>query len=197
MAPTRRALDQESGIMNSIFRRPMTGTAAAALLLVFAACGTESAPAANSLSGGGGPAAVASAPAPGGTAVSIAEVPDEVISVYMSPTCGCCGKWVEHLRNAGFQVAVTEVDDVRPVKTRLGIAPGHWSCHTATVGDYLIEGHVPAEDIARMLTDKPQIRGIAVPDMPIGSPGMEGSWKEAYDVLALHHDGAVSVYASH
>ncbi|HLU26696.1 MAG TPA: DUF411 domain-containing protein [Longimicrobiales bacterium] len=184
-------------MQSTIFRRPIVGVSAAALVLVLAACRSEPAPAANAVPAGGEPSAVASATRAGSAALAIADVPDDVITVYMSPTCGCCGKWVEHLRNAGFQVSVTEVMDVRPVKSRYGIAPEHWSCHTATVGDYVIEGHVPAADIARMLTDKPQIRGIAVPGMPIGSPGMEGGQPEPYNVLALHQNGSVSVYASY
>jgi len=120
-----------------------------------------------------------------------------VMMVYKSPTCGCCGDWVEHVEAAGFRVAVQNMPDVTAVKTRLGVPQALWSCHTALVGDYVVEGHVPAEDIARMLTETPQITGIAVPGMPAGSPGMEvPGYSQAYDVYAFSPDSR-SVFASH
>jgi len=121
------------------------------------------------------------------------------ISLYKSPTCGCCGAWVDHLRKAKFDVAVQETADLDPVKRRAGVPAKLHSCHTAFVGDYVVEGHVPAEVIARLLVERPSIRGLAVPDMPIGSPGMEvpGEKPEPFDVLAFDRTGATSVFASY
>ncbi len=120
------------------------------------------------------------------------------VAVYKSPTCGCCGLWVEHLQTHGFPVKVSDVDNLAPIKEQAGIPPGLGSCHTARVGDYFIEGHVPAADIQRLLAEKPRARGLAVPGMPIGSPGMEqGGRVEAYDVLLVHEDGSTSVFAHH
>jgi hypothetical protein len=121
-----------------------------------------------------------------------------VVHVWKSPTCGCCTGWVDHMRRAGFQVEVEDVADVTPYKTEHGVAPEHASCHTSRVDGYTIEGHVPAEDIVRLLAERPQITGIAAPGMPIGSPGMEmGAQRDAYDVLAFTRGGATRVWASH
>lgn len=120
-----------------------------------------------------------------------------VMVVYKSPTCGCCGAWIEHVEAAGFRVAVRNMPDVVPVKTEFGVPQALWSCHTARIGDYTIEGHVPAEDILRMLETRPQIAGIAVPGMPAGSPGMEiPGYSEPYDVYAFSGDD-LTVFASH
>lgn len=130
--------------------------------------------------------------------VSVALAADPpVVQVFKSPTCGCCAAWVQHLQDNGFAVNVTEQSDMRPVKQRFGIGPQHSSCHTAVVEGYVVEGHVPAEDIARLIAQRPKIKGIVVPGMPIGSPGMEGSDPERYDVLALDENGATRVFASH
>lgn len=118
------------------------------------------------------------------------------VHVYKSPTCGCCTKWIEHLRSNGFEVEATDVADVTPVKLSNGIPEKLASCHTAFVGGYVIEGHVPAADIARLLLERPQIAGLAVPEMPIGSPGMEGPNPVRYQVLAFGATG-VSVFAEH
>ncbi|MEA1942928.1 MAG: DUF411 domain-containing protein [Pseudomonadota bacterium] len=120
-----------------------------------------------------------------------------VMMVYKSPTCGCCNAWIEHVEAAGFRVAVQNMPDVTAVKTRFGVPQALWSCHTALVGDYVVEGHVPAEDIARMLAETPQITGIAVPGMPAGSPGMEvPGYSQPYDVYAFSPAGR-EVFASH
>src|SRR5688500_16307127 len=95
------------------------------------------------------------------------------MQVYRSPTCGCCGKWVDHVKAAGFSPAVHEIEDISPVKAKGGVPGNLQSCHTALIGGYVIEGHVPADVIRQLLTDKPNITGLAVPGMPIGSPGME------------------------
>jgi len=117
------------------------------------------------------------------------------IVVYKSPTCGCCTKWVEHLEGAGFSVDVENHRDLSPIKAEHGVPRRMQSCHTAKVGDYTVEGHVPADVIQRMLDEKPDIKGLAVPGMPMGSPGMEGPRKDDYDVLAIGNDGRTTVYA--
>jgi hypothetical protein len=119
------------------------------------------------------------------------------VHVYKSATCSCCQKWVEHLRKKGYEVTVSDVPDVRPVKRDLGVPPAMSSCHTASVGNYFIEGHVPEADIARLLAEHPDIAGLAVPGMPIGSPGMEGPNPQAYSVFAVGKDGKPSVFAKH
>lgn len=122
-----------------------------------------------------------------------------VITVYKSPTCGCCKAWVEHVKAAGFVVDVHDVADVTPVKDDAGVPGAARSCHTAIVNGYAIEGHVPAAEIKRMLSEHPAIAGLAVPGMPAGSPGMEipGRPAEPYDVIAFTADGKTSVYGSH
>ena len=126
-----------------------------------------------------------------------AEADPQAIQVYKSPTCGCCQKWVDHLRSRSYTVTVSDVPDVGRVKRDLGVPSGASSCHTALVGGYFIEGHVPEEDISRLLAERPNIAGLAVPGMPIGSPGMEGPNPQAYSVLAVHKDGKVTVFAEH
>ena len=117
------------------------------------------------------------------------------IVVYKSPTCGCCGKWVEHIKANGFTVAVHDVDDVTPMKQTMGVPVQLYSCHTAIVGRYLVEGHVPADLIHKMVDAKASFLGLAVPGMVNGSPGMEGPTKDAYDVIAFEKGGKTSVYA--
>lgn len=119
------------------------------------------------------------------------------VIVYKSPTCGCCNDWVSHLQENGFSVKVHDQSNMNPIKSELGVPPRLQSCHTAKVGDYVIEGHVPAQEISRLLKEKPQIDGLAVPGMPMGSPGMEGSRKDAYDVLTFQENGKTTVYASY
>ena len=117
------------------------------------------------------------------------------IVVYKSPTCGCCGKWVEHMEKAGFSVDVENRRDLAPIKHELGVPGRMQSCHTAKVGDYFVEGHVPAELVKQLLADKPDIKGLTVPGMPMGSPGMEGPRKDPYNVIAIDKDGRARVYA--
>jgi hypothetical protein len=117
------------------------------------------------------------------------------IVVYKSPTCGCCGKWVKHMEDAGFSVDVENRGDLAPIKAELGVPGRMQSCHTAKVGDYIVEGHVPADLVKRMLDEKPDIKGLAVPGMPMGSPGMEGPRKDPYNVIAIGNDGSAGVYA--
>ena len=119
-----------------------------------------------------------------------------IVDVYKSPTCGCCSKWVDHLKANGFTVRSHDTDDVVAHKTRLGVPAGYGSCHTAQVGGYLVEGHVPAKEIRRLLKENPRARGLAVPAMPMGLPGMEtGGHKDAYDVFLVNRDGSTKTYA--
>lgn len=114
----------------------------------------------------------------------------EEMTVYKSPWCGCCTAWIEHMEDAGYEVTVKEMEDVTPVKTTLGVPERLHSCHTARVGGYTIEGHVPAAEVTRLLKEKPKARGLSVPGMPIGSPGMEqGDTKEPYPVVLFSSDG--------
>lgn len=119
------------------------------------------------------------------------------VIVYKTPTCGCCKAWVEHLRVAGFEVQVRDLADVTPEKQRLGVPPRLASCHTAVIDGYVIEGHVPAADVERLLATRPAVTGIAVPGMPMGSPGMEYGPAVAYDVIAFKLDGTLALFASH
>jgi hypothetical protein len=119
------------------------------------------------------------------------------VTVYKTPTCGCCKAWVEHLRAAGFEVQVQDLADVTPHKQRLGVPPRLASCHTAVVDGYVVEGHVPAADVTRLLATRPAITGIAVAGMPMGSPGMEYGPAVAYDVIAFKPDGTLDLFASH
>lgn len=117
------------------------------------------------------------------------------VTVYKSPTCGCCKKWVDHLEEHGFQVTAIDTSDVQSVKTRHGVPGALGSCHTALVDGYVVEGHVPADVIQRLLKERPVVAGIAVPGMPMGSPGMEGPTRERFDVLAFEKSGKTSVFA--
>ena len=119
------------------------------------------------------------------------------MTVWKSPWCGCCGKWVDHMRVAGFEVQVEEVEDLGAVK-RMASVPDHLqSCHTALVGGYTVEGHVPPSDIVRLLTERPDALGLVVPGMPSGSPGMENGEHDPYDVLMLRRDGETEVFSSY
>lgn len=117
------------------------------------------------------------------------------MQIYKSPTCGCCGEWVNHIEASGFPTEVFNTDAMGEVKERLGINPNYHSCHTAVIGDYVFEGHIPAEVIERFLKEKPDALGLAVPGMPVGSPGMEmGDHRDAYDVFIIRRDGMGAVY---
>ncbi len=119
----------------------------------------------------------------------------EVI-VYKNPSCVCCTKWVGHLRANGFDVRAVDVSDLAQIKGRYGVPSELATCHTAIVDGYAVEGHVPADVIQRLLEERPAVAGIAVPGMPVGSPGMEGPYREPYDVLTFDRDGATRIYAS-
>jgi len=119
------------------------------------------------------------------------------ITVYKSDSCGCCKLWVQHLLDAGFAVQAHDVDNLASVKERVGVPAGKGSCHTAEVDRYFLEGHVPAAEIRRLLRERPAARGLTVPGMPLGSPGMEmpSGQVDRYDVLLVGMDGSTSVYA--
>ena len=121
------------------------------------------------------------------------------VTVYKTSSCGCCRLWVDHLKQAGFDVQAMDVssDAVRAVSKAAGLKDEDTSCHTAKIGNYVVEGHVPADDIKRMLKEKPAIAGLSAPGMPQGSPGMEQGSKEPYDVVAFTKDGKTTVFAKH
>lgn len=123
-----------------------------------------------------------------------------LVEVWKDPNCGCCVEWVRHLEANGFAVRVHDTGNTA-MRARLGIAPAYGSCHTARVGGYAIEGHVPAREMHRLLKEKPAGVGLAVPGMPVGSPGMDGpeynGRKDRYDVLLLVAGGGASVYQSY
>jgi len=118
------------------------------------------------------------------------------VVVYKTPTCGCCTKWVEHMREKGFKLTVHEIPDVTPIKAEQGLPYGLGSCHTALVDGYVVEGHVPADAIQRLLSERPKVKGIAVPGMPAGSPGMEGDHSDPYDLLTFDENGKTEIYES-
>lgn len=143
------------------------------------------------------PAQAQTAPADRSPVVEAAALP--LVTVHKSPYCGCCTKWVEHLRAEGFEVEVIATDDMGPVKQRVGIPPAKGSCHTAEVGGYFVEGHVPADDIKRLLAERPAARGLTVPGMPAGSPGMEtpDGRVQPYTVELIDGEGHATPYARH
>lgn len=153
--------------MTRLFRMLALGT-----LAVVAGCASEAVP----------------APAPSG--------PLPKVVAFQSPYCGCCGKWMEHMRAAGFEVEVHKIETMTEKKMELGIPQLMGSCHTAVVDGYVVEGHVPADLVVRMLAERPDVRGIIVPGMTAGSPGMEDAGKEPYRVLLLGHDNSTQVYAN-
>jgi hypothetical protein len=120
------------------------------------------------------------------------------VQVFKNPSCGCCGAWVERMLAAGFSVTVTEVDDTSVARRKYGLPDRFGSCHTAVVGGYVVEGHVPANDVKKLLAMKPVAVGLAVPGMPVGSPGMEmGSRKDPYQVLLVAKDGRERVFSNY
>lgn len=130
-----------------------------------------------------------------GTSAAMAS--ELIAEVWKDPNCGCCGDWIQHLKDADIQVRTFDVGNAQ-MRSKLGIAPQLGSCHTAKIGGYAVEGHVPVADIKRLLDEKPEAVGLAVPGMPIGSPGMVGpvygERKDPYAVLLIHADGSTEVY---
>jgi hypothetical protein len=119
------------------------------------------------------------------------------ITVYKDPGCGCCKSWIEHLVKHGYRVDAKDTPAMTEIKHTLGVPDALTSCHTAVVNGYLIEGHVPAADIARLLKERPKLAGLAVPGMPMGSPGMEGPRKQHYQVLSFDKAGKTKIFASY
>jgi hypothetical protein len=127
---------------------------------------------------------------------SVFAAPSPVVTVYKDPACECCTKWVKHVAANGFVVSVRDVHNMDEIKRTMNVPAALQSCHTAVVGRYVIEGHVPADVIKKLLAQKSPAYGLAVPGMPVGSPGMEGGRAEHYDVIAFERDGKTRVYAS-
>lgn len=144
------------------------------------------------------PPAIARTPA-AAAALHQAEAGAPRMIVHKSASCGCCGLWVEHMRTAGFAVEVRNTDDLNPLKERVGVPYGKGSCHTAEVGGYFIEGHVPADDVKRLLAEQPDAKGLVLPGMPAGSPGMElpDGTTESYMVELVRRDGSLTAFARH
>jgi hypothetical protein len=154
---------------------------AAALSFGVAACAAEPPPA---------------APASAGTTAADTHA-RPLLVVHKTPWCGCCSAWAEQAEAAGFAVELRDTEDMNPIKQALGVPGSQASCHTAEVEGYFVEGHVPFEDIRRLLAERPTARGIAVPGMPLGSPGMEADVKHAYSVNLVAADGTIREYARH
>lgn len=161
--------------------------------LATAACGgTDTAS-----DGGQTAAASAQAPAAGNGAATAAVKPEDLppVLVYKTATCGCCNGWVDHMRSAGFAVDARDTQELNAIKVDAGVTPALASCHTALVDGYVVEGHVPAEIVERLLAERPDIVGLSVPGMVEGSPGMEGPNPQPYQVVAFDRQGRTSVYA--
>ena len=128
----------------------------------------------------------------------LAAAPRTQVTVWKTPNCGCCKDWVTHLQASGFEVVTHDVKETATKREALGLPAKYGSCHTATVNGYVLEGHVPAKDVQRLLREKPVATGLAVPGMPVGSPGMEmGGATDAYDVMLVLKDGNARVYQSY
>ena len=129
--------------------------------------------------------------------VSCTQAPAETaeITVYKTATCGCCKGWIRHLRANGFSVKAYDVENLDQIARQNGVSPQLRSCHTARVGNYVIEGHVPAQDIKRLLAGKPTVAGLTVPGMPASAPGMDEPGKQPYTVYSFNTDGSTAVYA--
>lgn len=140
--------------------------------------------------------ALAAALLPGAGAAAALAAPANRVEVWTDPTCGCCMGWVRHMRAAGFDVAVQEVADVRPVKSANGVPDALWSCHTARVGGYVVEGHVPAADVRRLLAERPPAKGLSAPGMPPSAPGMDMPGTP-YDVVLFGASGGERRWARH
>jgi hypothetical protein len=174
--------------MTRILRR-----APALALLVLAPLAAGCAGDGDAAPGRSGESAAKVAAASGGQAGQTAQA--VTVTVYKSPTCGCCTKWEEHLRENGFRVVSVPREDMNAIKQEHGVPKGLQSCHTALVDGYAVEGHVPADVIRKLLVERPRVKGVAVPGMPMGSPGMEGPHKDQYEVYTFDVTGPKDVYA--
>lgn len=136
-----------------------------------------------------------------GGALAMAAAPalaqDRRMTAYKTPWCGCCDGWVVHMRAAGWTVDVTELEDLAPIRARYGVPDRYAGCHTAVVGPYAVEGHVPASDVARLLRERPEAVALAAPGMPAGSPGMEAAGLEPYVTLLIDRSGQATVFGRH
>ena len=133
-----------------------------------------------------------------GALVAAQRAAGPTVEVFKSPTCGCCANWVKHIEANGFATKVTNIEDMAQVKAKYGIPGRLHSCHTAVVNGYVLEGHVPAADVQRLIKERPAVVGVAVPGMPIGSPGMEqGSMVQPYNVVTFDKQGQTTVFSSH
>lgn len=136
-----------------------------------------------------------------GGALALAAVPaaaqDRRVTAYKTPWCGCCDGWVAHMRDAGWSVEVVEREDLAPIRARYGVPDRYAGCHTAVVGIYTVEGHVPASDVARLLRERPQAVALAAPGMPAGSPGMEAAGRQPYVTLLIDKGGQATVFGRH
>lgn len=171
-----------------------------AVIIGLAGCAREPAPNASDNAAAAATPPVAGKLASTGYVDAHAQPNDDLplVMVYKSPTCGCCEAWVGHMQRAGFPVEIRDMLDIGPIKAEAGVPAGLGSCHTARIGDYFVEGHVPPDDVKRLLAEHPDARGLAVAGMPQGSPGMEqGGASEPYDVLLVANDGSTSVFAHH
>ncbi len=130
-------------------------------------------------------------------ALTAGKTNNEVITVYKSPTCGCCKKWITHLEDNGFKVKAIDSNDMASIKDQQGVPMGARSCHTAVINNYVIEGHVPAQDIKNLLKEKRTVAGLAVPGMPMGSPGMEGSRVDNYMVYEFDKTGHAKIVSKY
>jgi len=135
----------------------------------------------------------------GGPLQALERTAPPTLTIYKSRSCGCCTKWVDHVKEAGFATVVHDEEDMDTVKDSLGVPRGMRSCHTAQVEKYLVEGHVPAADIQRLLKERPRVAGLAVPGMPASSPGMAvpGEPHEPFETMAFQLDGKTTSYAKH
>ena len=184
--------------MNSFDRFRVASLGAAAIVIFAAACAPGGAAREGRDSGtASATASPAIAPLADARPAGAGSVDSLLMTVYKTPTCGCCRLWVDHVRAHGFRATTTDIADVTPVKATHKVPSDLQSCHTALIGGYVVEGHVPAADIQRLLRERPDIIGLAVPGMPSGSPGMENGTVEAYEVIAMGKDGSRKVWAKH
>jgi hypothetical protein len=166
-------------------------------LLISACNATPAAPAAPAVMATANVTAVAAAQAASTQTPVNKNLP--LVKVHKDPNCGCCGGWAEHMQAAGFPVEIHDTGDMASVKERLGIGDGMMSCHTSEIDGYVVEGHVPVAAIQKLLAERPKARGLVLPGMPIGSPGMESpdGYRQAFTVALLAEDGSLSEFSKH
>ena len=172
------------------------GAAGTALLVALSACATHAAANTDSTVTAATTATGASTSATALTASSTSAT-EPTLVVYKTPTCGCCKGWVESMQKSGFKVEVHDLPDLASIKHAAGVPDSLQACHTARIGGYVVEGHVPAADIRRLLAERPDVAGIATPGMPMGAPGMEGAYSDHYDVVTFGGTARSTVFASH